>query len=443
MTNAIPTSGAELAEVFADANKVQGLIKDGTFKDFVTAYARSVNKADTDLSAQIKDEVQKGLADFQRANGQTVDNPLTRGSVEAKSTGTRKATVFNAKAAGAKVENEFDGAADFFQTIWHNRERTPDVMAKLTRVRNAFSSNDGSSGGFLVPETLRSELMSLSLEDAIIRPRATVIPMSTPRVGIPTIDATSNVSSVYGGIVGYWTEEAGSITVSNAKFAQTELDAHKLTAYTTVPNELLADGVAFEAFLSTAFPSAITFYEDNSFINGSGVGEPQGYQNAAAAVVVAKETGQAASTILWENIVNMYARMLPASLNRAVWLVSPACFPQLATMALSVGTGGSAIWLNNGQVGPPMTILGRPVIVTEKAPNLTSQGDVSFVDLSYYLVGDRQAMTVTSSPHFLFQTDQTAFKVVERVDGRVWLNAAITPKNNGSTLSPVVLLGAR
>jgi len=112
-------------------------------------------------------------------------------------------------------------------------------------------------------------------------------------------------------------------------------------------------------------------------------------------------------------------------------------------MALSVGTGGSAVWLNNGVQGPPMTILGRPVIFTEKAPVLGDAGDLTFVDLSYYLVGDRQMMTATSSPHFKFQTDETAFKVISRVDGRAWLNSAITPKNGGPTLSPIVKLGAR
>ena len=52
-------------------------------------------------------------------------------------------------------------------------------------------------------------------------------------------------------------------------------------------------------------------------------------------------------------------------------------------------------------------------------------------------------MTATSSTDFKFQTDETAFKIIERVDGRPWLNSALTPKNSGSTLSPFVKLGAR
>jgi hypothetical protein len=52
-------------------------------------------------------------------------------------------------------------------------------------------------------------------------------------------------------------------------------------------------------------------------------------------------------------------------------------------------------------------------------------------------------MTATSSPHYLFNQDKTAFKVLSRVDGRVWMNSAITPKNAGDTLSPVVTLAER
>lgn len=431
----IPVNSAELTELLSDVNKVAELTKNGQLTEVMDAYNRATAQKDSDIANQVTEQVEAVLVDFMRKNEQTNNSFVKPGSKE-------KATVFNAAAAGSAVENEFDGAADYFQTIWHNAERTNELVAKLNRVRNS-SSRDGASGGFLVPETLRSELLSLALEDSVVRPRATVIPMSGGRVLVPSVDSTSNVSSVYGGITTYWTEEAGQLTASEAKFARTALDAHKLTAYTEVPNELLADGVAFEAFLQSSFPAALAHAEDYAFLNGNGVGQPEGLYNAAAGVSVTKESGQPNDTIVWENVVKMYARMLPASLNKAVWLASPDTFPELATMALSVGTGGSAVWLNNGVQGPPMTILGRPVIFTEKAPVLGDAGDLTFVDLSYYLIGDRQMMTATSSPHFKFQTDETAFKVVSRVDGRAWLNSSITPKNGGPALSPIVKLGAR
>jgi HK97 family phage major capsid protein len=117
-------------------------------------------------------------------------------------------------------------------------------------------------------------------------------------------------------------------------------------------------------------------------------------------------------------------------------------------MALSVGTGGGPVWIGGwaqpGSQMPPMTILGRPVIFTEKTPALGTSGDINFVDLSYYLIGDRQQVRVDSSEHFLFQNNQVAYRIIERVDGRPWLQSALTPHNGSSaTLSPFVQIANR
>jgi HK97 family phage major capsid protein len=441
----VPTNQAELEDLLGDQAKVTELFKSGQFAEVVQNYARAVAKTDMDIKAQVNDQVQVTLREWLVENGQTDRLDMTPKQVV--NNGDARNSVHNPRAMGAVLDKEFAGptaAADFFQTIWHNTNRTADLQNKLSRIKNAFSSTVPSEGGFLIPETLRSELLKVSLETSIVRPRARVIPMETLRVPFPAIDSTSNVSSVYGGVVGYWTEEGATLTASSATFGRIVLDAKKLTAYTEVPNELISDSVgSFQAFLDQIFPEALGFYEDDAFINGTGVGEPLGFINAAAAVEVTKESGQAADTIVWENIVKAYSRMLPSSLGRAVWICSINTFPELATMALSVGTGGSAIWLNNGAVGPPMTILGRPVIFSEKVPPLGDAGDINFVDLGFYLIGDRQVMSAMSSPHFKFQNDQTAYRIIERVDGRPWLQSAITPKNNGSTLSPFVKIAAR
>ena len=113
-------------------------------------------------------------------------------------------------------------------------------------------------------------------------------------------------------------------------------------------------------------------------------------------------------------------------------------------MALSVGTGGSAIWLTDGRSTPVLTLLGRPVIMSEKAPAaLGTQGDLSFVDFSMYLIGDYQTMTIDSSPHVKFTSDKTSFRAIARNDGRPWLTQPLTPHNNSATLSPFVQLATR
>ena len=455
----IPTKTSELDDWLQDSAKMQALFsKPKLFGEFITNYARGQLDADLSIQAQVREQTQVVLAEWLKNQASTPDGDgfiarpnmgigMTPAQVLAETSRNAKNGLYNPRAMGAAVDKDYPDLSSFFATIHHNVNKTAEIQNKLTRLRNAFSSTVPSEGGFLIPETLRSELLRVALETGIVRSRSRVIPMETLRVPFPAIDSTSNVSNVFGGIVGYWTEEGAALTASSATFGRIILDAKKLTAYTSVPNELISDSlISFEAFISQIFPEALAFYEDLAFLKGTGAGEPLGALNVGntSILAVTKETGQPADTIVWENIVSMFSRMLPGSLNRAVWVASIDTFPQLATMALSVGTGGSAIWLNNGQDGPPMTILGCPVVFTEKAPGLVGdQGDINFVDFGYYLIGDRQVMSAKSSEHVEFGSDKTAYRIIERVDGVPWLSSAITPQNNGPTLSPFVQLAAR
>jgi HK97 family phage major capsid protein len=446
-----PESSEELAEILADEKRSQAVFANPeTRRSFLDSYVREVNKSRPDIKQQIQDGLKEGLSTALEEWGVDVNRPDV--TVNISEIEQPKNKFYNKRAVGAgkstdgtkSYDSEFDGWPDFLKSTWHQNHLGQD---RWRRIRNDYSSLDAASGGFLVPEVLRAELLRVALETAIVRSRARVIPMDSARVPFPTIDSTSNASTVFGGISGYWTEEGGSLTESEATFGRVVLDASKLTAYSEVPNELLQDSiVSFAAFIDSVFPAAIAWFEDIAFIRGHGVGQPLGVMNSPALVSVAKETGQAADTIVWENLVKMFSRMLPASLGSAVWVANIDTFPQLATMSLAVGTGGSAIWLNNGIVGPPMTILGRPLIFTEKMETLGGGGsgkDIAFIDFGYYLIGDRMQMRAENSPHVKFQNDITAYRIIERVDGRGWIQSAITPNKGTNTLSPFVTLDER
>lgn len=438
----IPTSATELEEMLGDDTKLKSIYDNGGLGELVKNYAAAVHAKDTALGVQVQEQVQATLAEFLKDQPVTNRPDIRPDTPHARNRGQHH----NRHAPGAPLDGQFESTGDLLKALFDERKGDRPAAERLGKLRNDYSSTVPSEGGFLVPEEFRAELLRIALESAIVRPRARVIPMATPRIKFPMIDAQSNASSVYGGVVGYWTEEAAALVASSAKFGAVTLDAQKLTGYAEIPNELLADSaVSVSAFVDQLFPEALAWFEDVAFMRGTGVGEPLGFLNAgnSATVSVAKESGQAGSTIVWENIVKMYARMLPSALSSAVWIANINTFPELATMALSVGTGGSAVWLGSGVDGPPMTILGRPVIFTEKAETLGTAGDINFVDLGYYLIGDRQSMTAMTSEHFKFNVDSTAYRIVERVDGRPWLKSAITPNKGATTLSPFVQLATR
>ncbi len=471
-----PTDSAGLMELLADEKRLTEYfsptaVAGGKTKELFDAYAKDYIKKNPDTVDDVRDQVQSVLFDLLRSNGSKrgpkLGVDMAGGGPQLTVDGTAmvsrgRGTVYNKTAPGAQLErafkpaDRFNSMGEYCKAIFElrlpsTRADRDEIIRKLDNVRtfqNSFSSEEPGAGGFLIPEIMRSELLQLALEDSIVRRRATVIPMSTLRVPIPTVDDTSHVSSLFGGVTFYWTEEAAALTESNATFGKVVLDAKKLTGFFKVPAELLDDAPAFGAWFDTRIPAGFAWAEDVAFMTETGDGTPLGFISCPASVSVAAESGQTSGTIVWENIVNMYSRMLPTSLNTAVWICSHDTFPQLATMALSVGTGGGPVWIGGwsqpGSEMPPMTILGRPVIFTEKVPKLGTTGDINFVDLSYYLIGDRQQVRVDSSEHFLFQNNQVAYRLISRVDGRPWLQSALTPHNNStSTLTSFVQLATR
>jgi HK97 family phage major capsid protein len=369
-------------------------------------------------------------------------------------------SLFNSTALGAPLDSEpyARDIGTFLQAIWHRAEaERPDDVESLRNfkrvMQNALSERVPSQGGFLVPEHLRSAILMVALENAVVRPRARIIPMDSLRVPYPTIDDTSHTSSVFGGVIGYWTEEAAALTASQPAFSRLVLEAKKLTAYTEIPNELLQDSVqALDQWFNQMFPVAIAWFEDVAFINGSGVGQPQGFLNSPCAVVGGSRAGGAGTAVQYSDLAGLYARLLPNSLNSAVWICSPDVLPGLLTLTTASGIA-PPLWLpgftaaggfpgGGDGSGYNYRLMGRPLVISEKMPALASQGCLALVDLGYYLLGDRQAMQIASSEHYKFANDLTAFRITERLDGRTWIQSAITPENGGNTLSPVVLLHA-
>lgn len=432
---ATPTTPDELLDALQDPGKVKKMMAENTFGQFIKDYVEAVNKRDESIKQQVREQVQLGLAEFAEANGK---DPKRLNMAAVKSAQPAPA-LHNPRATGAPLNGLFPDFYTYLQAVVHNANPSSETREKLQQIRD-YSERVPSEGGFLVPEEFRSQIMSLMLPLSVVRPRATVIPMASPRLHVPKIDETSRVSSIFGGVVVYRTEEGQELTESQAAFGSTKLDVTKQTALAHVPNELIRDWGAFGAFMDATLPAAMSFYEDIDFISGNGAGAPLGAL-AAGNTALITYSRNSASHIVWEDCINMYARMLPGSISTSVWLASPDAFVELATMALSVGTGGSAVWLTDGTGAPVLTLLGRPVLLSELAPAAKgSQGDLNLVDFRYYLVGDYQTMNVDSSPHVKFTSDKTTFRVIQRNDGRPWLDSPITPHNNSATLSPFVQL---
>lgn len=458
-TAAPPATPEQFADwlntALATPEAAHAAVEDGTLATTVGAYVSAQNKVMDDLKAQTSEQVQLAVHDVLKRNGQEVGTPEARLDLVARA--RRDHNVFGVlnspDAPGAPLNGEFDNAGRAFMTAMAAmglRNTTGLDLDKIDRIR-AYSEKVPSEGGVLVPEEYRAQIMTRALEQALVRPRATVIPLTTGKLRWPAIDMTTEVGEVYGGMVFSWTDEGGTINPTDATFAAIALESNKLAGGALVPNELLKDARALTAWLMTNLPNGLGHFEDLAFIKGNGVKKPLGMLHAdnPALIVASKEVGQAAATITWLNVLSMFSRLLPESFANSVWVATPDAIPEIFTMAVPVGTGGSAVMIGDGSgtnaaQGLPQTLLGRPILWSRKAPGtLGTKGDLSLVDFSSYVIGDTMDMRIDTSEHASFWTDKTGFRIIERVDGQPSYLSALTPENGGPTLSCVVQLETR
>ena len=164
--------------------------------------------------------------------------------------------------------------------------------------------------------------------------------------------------------------------------------------------------------------------------------------NDAATITVAKEIGQPADTVLYENLTNLFARLHPACLANSVLIANQTAIPELFELTIAFGTGGSFIPVMSEANGQ-FKILTRSVIFTEKLNPLGDLGDIWLCDLSQNAVGlMRNGMRLDRSQHVKFTTDETVWRLIVRADGQGTWASAFTPVN-GSLLSWAVTLAAR
>ncbi len=306
----------------------------------------------------------------------------------------------------------------------------------------AMSGDVGEAGGFLIPTEFDAQLRSVIGESSLVRSRATVVPMRRREIRMPVLDQTSTTAGQphwFGGLHFYWEEEAGLKTESDPKFRQAALIARKLIGYTISSDELLDDSaISLEAFLSgpLGFAGGVAWVEDYCFLRGTGAGQPLGIVLAPATLV---RTRALAGHIGFNDITDMLQHFLPS--GRGVWLVSQSAMAEICRMTAPVGSASpQLVWVPNARDGIPGSIFGYPVLWTEKLPTLGVKGDIVLADLSYYLIGDRQATTVESTKFDRWRYDQTSWRVVHRVDGRPWLNAPLTLQDGTEQVSPFVEL---
>lgn len=305
------------------------------------------------------------------------------------------------------------------------------------------SEGNGADGGFAVPPDFRTAIVTKVMAEDSLLGRTDQMTTSSNSITVPTDETTPWQTT--GGIQAYWESEGGQKTQSKPALTEKTVKANKIIALVPMTDELLQDASSMASYVSSKAPQKIDFKVNDAILNGTGVGQPLGFLKSGSLITVGAESGQAADTVTYTNIVNMYTRMTAEGKRRGVWVVNSDVEAQLMTMQFpGTGTAVPAYLPPGGLSAQPYgTLMGRPVISTEAASALGDLGDISFVDFSQYMSviksgGVRQDVSI----HLFFDYDITAFRFVLRVGGQPWWNTPIS-RANGLSRSPFVTLAAR
>ena len=218
----------------------------------------------------------------------------------------------------------------------------------------------GSDGGFLVPPEFSNKIFERMYTENNLLAKTDQYTAAGNQMVFPRNNESSRATgSRWGGVRAYWVQEGDTITASSPTFGRLTVNLQKLACLARVTEELLQDSAtSMPTYLTRVFSSEIGFASNNAIFRGTGAGQPLGLINGACAVTVSKETGQAAATIVSQNVAKMWARRFALGPTGGyVWLVNQDTGPQLQLMTLGIGTAGVVTYM------PPGGLSGAPIRV--------------------------------------------------------------------------------
>lgn len=287
------------------------------------------------------------------------------------------------------------------------------LRTNFRQISNVLSEGIDTDGGYLVPEEYDRRLIEGLEEENIFRKLATTITTSGER----KINIAGSKPAAA------WIDEGEELTFGDAKFAQINLDAHKLHVAVKVTEELLYDNAfQLEKYILRQFSKALGNAEEDAFLNGDGVGKPLGIfaETGGADVGV---TAASATAITADEIINLVYSLKRPYRKNAKFIMND----QTISLLRKLKDGNQAyLWQPSVQAGEPDRLFGYEVLTSPYVPTVEAGKPViAFGDFSYYNIGDRGTRSFAELKELFAGNGMIGFVAKERVDGKLVLPEAI------------------
>ena len=270
----------------------------------------------------------------------------------------------------------------------------------------ALQADSDTAGGYTVAPEQFVDALIKSVDDMLfIRQRATKYRLtSAASLGVPTLTADPSDAT--------WTTEiATGAEDSTMAFGKRELNPHPLAKRIKVSNKLLALNPSAEALVRDRLAYKFAVTQEKAFLTGSGSNSPLGVFTASNdGITTARDvsTGNAATAPTFDGLISAKFSLKAQYWQKADWLFHRDV---LAVVAKLKDGEGQYLWRESVREGEPDRLLGRPVMMSEYAPNtLTASQYVGLLgDFSHYWIADALDMQVQVLRELYAETNQTGY----------------------------------
>lgn len=280
--------------------------------------------------------------------------------------------------------------------------------------RRALGTLTGPSGGFLVPQTMARDIVTVVTQYSAMRQVVQpIVTQSGEPILIPVVNDTANIG----------TRVAENATAPNLDpvFGQKQLSVYKYAGgVIAISLELLRDSAyPLEQRLFQLLGERIGRAIEQDYITGTGTNQPEGILNAPVG-----KTTAANNAISYDELVDFVHSLDPAYRANAVWILHDSTVQAIRKLK---STTGDPLWQPSMADAAPGTILGYRYYTSPYVPPIGPGAKVAvFGDLkAAYLIRDVQGIEMVRSDRAMVDTYQVQFNAWLRTGGVIQNTAAV------------------
>ena len=343
---------------------------------------------------------------------------------------------------GRAFKEVFEAAVGTPEHRRHLPENRDAYRSYLEGNRNAIFGTplqtdfEQRAGYLVMPEVMVGELLQ-TLDDSLWMRRLARTFTVRGAQSLGVIKRTAQMSTFA------WGEElvdTEALEDTSLAFGKRHLIPHYMAGQVKASRDLLRNSmIPVDSFLMGEISRDAGELEEDAFLLGDGAQKPLGIFVASADGISTGRDVQSTNTttaIVADALRDTYYSLKERYRRMASWLFHRDTVKMISKLKTGDGTNSAAqyYWQPGISVNDQPTILGRPVIESERVPN-TYEADAyvgMLADFSYYWIADNLGLDVQFLSEYYAKTNSVAWVIRRKVDGAPQLEEAFARMQLGS-----------